>query len=148
MPSSRTNNPHAQVRREHSRELAEDYVEAIADLIAEKGACRAVELAKRFAVSHVSVIKTVQRLQTEGLVETKPYAPISLTKSGETLAAHAKSRHQRVYAFLRALGVSEANATADAEGIEHHVSAETLRCMQAFVESLSGPPKKKAKKPS
>jgi len=146
MPSSRANNPHAQVRREHSRELAEDYVEAIADLIAEKGACRAVDLAKRFAVSHVSVIKTVQRLETEGLVETKPYAPIALTKAGETLAAQAKTRHQRVFDFLRALGVSEANATLDAEGIEHHCSAETLRCMQAFLESLSPTPKKKAKR--
>lgn len=138
-----SNNPHAQVRRDHSRELAEDYVEAIADCIATKEVCRAVDLAKQFAVSHVTVIKTVQRLQAEGLVETQPYAPITLTKSGQTLAAAARSRHQRVFDFLCALGVSEATAKIDAEGIEHHVSPETLRCMQAYVESLQPKAKKK-----
>jgi Mn-dependent DtxR family transcriptional regulator len=38
-----------------------------------------------------------------------------------------------VYAFLLALGVSEADALHDAEGIEHHVGDATLFAMQAFL---------------
>ena len=34
--------------------------------------------------------------------------------------------------FLRKLGVDEATAQADAEGIEHHVSPATLRAMRRF----------------
>jgi Mn-dependent DtxR family transcriptional regulator len=35
--------------------------------------------------------------------------------------------------LLTAIGVSEPVAHSDAEGIEHHVSDETLRAMRAFV---------------
>ena len=35
---------------------------------------------------------------------------------------------------MRALGVSEAAARKDAEGVEHHVSAETIDIMRAFVD--------------
>jgi len=33
------------------------------------------------------------------------------------------------------LGVSQATAQVDAEGIEHHVSDETLLCMKRFIAS-------------
>jgi DtxR family manganese transport transcriptional regulator len=36
--------------------------------------------------------------------------------------------------LLRALGVSEPVAHADAEGIEHHVSRETLAAFERYVE--------------
>ena len=36
------------IRRAHQSEVAEDYVEMIADLIAETGEARAVDLAQRF----------------------------------------------------------------------------------------------------
>ena len=39
------------VREAHQTELAEDYVELIADLIAAEGEARAVDLAKRLGVS-------------------------------------------------------------------------------------------------
>jgi DtxR family transcriptional regulator, manganese transport regulator len=40
--------------------------------------------------------------------------------------------------FLRALGVSESVARADAEGIEHHVSAATLAAFERFVKRMKG----------
>ena len=46
---------HRRTRNDHSSETAEDYVEAVADLQDENGLCRVVDLAKRFAVSHVTV---------------------------------------------------------------------------------------------
>ena len=120
-------------RSDHASETAEDYVEAIAEQIATAGACRGADLARLFGVSHVTVTKTIGRLQAEGLVATEPYAPIDLTKKGSVLAAAAKRRHETVLAFLLALGVSSTAAEIDTEGIEHHVSDETLRRFEEFL---------------
>ena len=123
----------SQTRREHANETAEDYVEAIADLVAEMREARVVDLAKRLGVTHVTVIRTIARLQKAGFVTAQPYRAIFLTEKGRVLAASCKTRHETVVAFLRSLGVSERISELDAEGIEHHVSPETLaafkRCM-------------------
>lgn len=129
-------NPHRRTRKDHASETAEDYVEAIAELIEQAGRCRVVDLAERFAVSHVTVTRTVSRLRRDGFVETAPYGPITLTADGEKLAAESSRRHETVLAFLRAIGVSESIAAVDAEGIEHHVSPETLAAMQRLTATL------------
>lgn len=120
-------------RQEHAQETAQDYVELIADLIAETGEARVIDLARRLGVTHVTVARTIQRLQREGLVTSLPYRSIFLTDTGRGLSAEARKRHEIVYAFLCSLGVSEEAAQSDAEGIEHHVSEETLA---AFVKHL------------
>jgi DtxR family transcriptional regulator, manganese transport regulator len=124
-----------QTRREHAVEIAEDYVEAIADLVAETGEARVVDLAKRLGVTHVTVNRTIVRLQKAGFVTSQPYRAIFLTAKGHDLAATCKSRHQTVVAFLRSLGIPERVAEMDAEGIEHHVSPDTLA---AFTTALRG----------
>ena len=118
------------VRSSHANETAEDYVEAIAEVLHQKGTCRGVDLAKVFSVSQVTVSKTMARLQVEGLVSFEAYGPYSLTVAGARLAALAKNRHAIVLGFLRAIGVSEGTAQVDAEGMEHHVSRETLEVFQ------------------
>jgi DtxR family manganese transport transcriptional regulator len=120
----------SQTRREHANEIAEDYAEAIADLIAEAGEARVVDLAKRLGVTHVTVNHTIARLQKAGLVTSQPYRAIFLTDRGRDLATTCKSRHETVMAFLRSLGISEKVAELDAEGIEHHVSPETLAAFE------------------
>jgi len=121
-------------RSQHANETAEDYVEAVYDVLAQKDQCRVNDLAKFFAVSHVTVSRTVGRLQNEGLMETAPYQPITLTKKGTTLAVRMKKRHELVMNFLLALGVDEKTAEIDSEGIEHHVSPQTLTAMEKFIK--------------
>jgi DtxR family manganese transport transcriptional regulator len=113
-------------RRDRAAETAQDYVEAIADLTAAVGEARVVDLARRLGVTHVTVNRTLARLQQAGYVNTKPYRAIFLTIDGRRLAGECKRRHETVVAFLRSLGVPEKAAEMDAEGIEHHVSPETL----------------------
>jgi DtxR family transcriptional regulator, manganese transport regulator len=125
----------SQTRREHATEIAEDYVEAIADLVTETGEARVVDLAKRLGVTHVTVNRTIGRLQKGGFVTSQPYRAIFLTDKGRNLAATCKTRHETVVAFLRSLGIPERVAEMDAEGIEHHVSPDTLA---AFTEALRG----------
>ncbi|MCH2179103.1 MAG: manganese-binding transcriptional regulator MntR [Mariniblastus sp.] len=128
--------PHRRTRNDHATETAEDYVEAVADIINSKDSCRVGDLAKKFAVSHVTVSRIIRRLQAEGLVDTTPYQPIQLTSRGKRLAVQSKLRHEIVHQFLLAIGVDETTATIDSEGIEHHVSPKTLRVMQRFVQRV------------
>jgi DtxR family transcriptional regulator, manganese transport regulator len=123
-----------QTRREHASETAEDYVEAIADLTTTKGEARVVDLARRLGVTHVTVNRTLTRLQREGYVRVQPYRAIFLTDDGRTLAEACQHRHDIVVAFLLSLGIPEKTAEIDAEGIEHHVSPATLA---AFAKQLN-----------
>ena len=114
------------IRRAHQSEVAEDYVEMISDLIEETGEARTVDLAARFGVTSPTVNAIVRRLKRENLVETRPYRSIFLTEAGKALAESSQARHQIVRDFLVTIGVPETIAEEDAEGVEHHVSEETL----------------------
>lgn len=129
--------PHQRTRRDHATETAEDYVEAMAGIIEDRGTCRVVDLSRQFAVSHVTVTRIIARLQEEGLVQTEAYRPIELTAKGKRLAKKSRDRHETVYQFLLAIGVDETTAATDAEGIEHHVSPATLEKLDAFVRSTA-----------
>jgi len=122
-------------REAHRAEINEDYVELIADLIDQKGEARPVEIAERMGVKQPTVTKTLARLQREGLVVRRPYRAVFLTGEGRALAESCRHRHRLVVAFLVALGVDEATAEQDAEGIEHHVSEQTLEAFARFVEA-------------
>jgi DtxR family manganese transport transcriptional regulator len=123
----------ARRRRDHSQELAQDYVEMIDELIDKAGEARLTDLARGLGVTHVTANRTIKRLQRQGLVTSQPYRSIFLTSNGRSLAKESRDRHETVVRFLIALGVPEAIAESDAEGIEHHVSRETLA---AFVRHL------------
>ncbi len=114
--------------------MAEDYCEAIAELADAAGDCRVVDLAGRFGVSHVTVVRTVKRLERDGLVSTEPYRPVRLTAKGRRLANTCRERHDVVYRFLLAIGVDPRTAAVDAEGLEHHVSPATLARFRAIAE--------------
>jgi DtxR family manganese transport transcriptional regulator len=121
-------------RRDRAVETAQDYVEAIADLSASLGEARVVDLARRLGVTHVTVNRTLARLKRAGFVNTKPYRAIFLTGAGNRLADECKRRHETVVAFLHSLGVPAKTAEMDAEGIEHHVSPETLAAFERLLK--------------
>ncbi|AXF60011.1 transcriptional regulator MntR [Leclercia sp. W6] len=121
-----------QVREAHRRELIDDYVELISDLIREVGEARQVDMAARLGVSQPTVAKMLKRLATVGLIEMIPWRGVFLTPEGEKLAQASRERHQIVENFLLVLGVSAEIARRDAEGMEHHVSEETLQQFLAF----------------
>jgi DtxR family transcriptional regulator, manganese transport regulator len=102
-------------RRERATEVVQDYVEAITDLSASLGEARVVDLARRLGVTHVTINRTLIRLQQAGYVNTKPYRSIFLTEAGNRLAAECKRRPETVVAFLRSLGISEQASEMDAE---------------------------------
>lgn len=122
-------------RSDHACETAEDYVEAIDDVIAAHGECRVTQLADEFGVSHVTAHKIVRRLERDGLATSEARKPIQLTPKGKRLANRCRKRHDIVYRFLLAIGVSDRAAAIDSEGMEHHVSPETLKRMRDIAET-------------
>lgn len=123
-----------QVRQAHRSEVTEDYVELIDELSQVNGEARLADISQRVGVSNPTSAKILNRLQQEGYIVSKPYRAIFLTAKGEQLAKKCRQRHQIVVDFLKCLGVSEVVAQADAEGIEHHISPETLKKMKQFIK--------------
>lgn len=125
----------AGVRQAHQMESTEDYVELIDDLIRNQGEARLVEVAERLGISQPSASKTLARLQREGFVTSEPYRSIFLTEAGKQLADESRARHDLVYRFLLAIGVSDEMAKRDSEGVEHHVSQETLDAFRKIIDA-------------
>lgn len=133
-----------QAREARRSELVEDYLELISDLIRSGGEARQVDIAARLGVAQPTVAKMLRRLAEEGLVVQRPYRGVFLTAVGEEVADAARSRHHLVESFLLAIGVCPETARRDAEGIEHHVSEETLHAFKAFLARAEAPPSARA----
>ena len=120
-------------RTARSATLLEDYVELIADLLAVHGEARATDVARRLGVTHPTVLKSITRLKREGLVTSRPYRGIFLTKAGHELAERVRARHRLMVELLLSIGVPVEAAEADAEGMEHHASEATLQAFARFI---------------
>tara|TARA_B100001175_G_C19368906_1_gene570756 strand:- start:86 stop:484 length:399 start_codon:yes stop_codon:yes gene_type:complete len=120
------------VRNAHKTENTEDYMELIAELLNLKGEARIVDIASKLGIAQATANKTIQRLQQQGYVNREPYRSIFLTVKGQKIASASKKRHNIVLEFLLNLKIDKKTASADAEGIEHHVSQKTLKKMEKF----------------
>ena len=119
----------------------EDYLEQILDLINTKGYARVADIAQGLRISQASVTNMVQRLDAEGLLKYEKYRGLVLTTAGEALARNIMKRHQLLSDFLRMLGINEEVIYHDVEGMEHHISPQTLRAIEALLSELQQHPK-------
>ncbi len=118
----------------------EDYLEQILDLINTKGYARVADIAQGLKISQASVTNMVQRLDAEGLLKYEKYRGLVLTTTGETLARNIMRRHQLLTDFLRMLEIEEDVVYHDVEGMEHHISPQTLNAIEALMEALRNNP--------
>ena len=114
----------------------EDYLERILELMDSKGYARVVDIASSLKISQASVTNMVQRLDSDGLLKYEKYRGLVLTDAGETLARNIARRHQLLSDFLRLLGLDQRTIDHDVEGMEHHISAATLRAIEGLTEQL------------
>jgi Mn-dependent DtxR family transcriptional regulator len=114
----------------------EDYLEVIYELIQHKGYATTTEIANYLKVSVPSVTKMLGKLNRTSWLEYEKYRGISLTEEGIAVAKSIHERHSVMTEFLKIIGVDEATANEDAEGIEHHLHPETLKKLQEFVSKL------------
>ena len=123
-----------------SSAAVEDYLERILALINTKGYARVVDIASALGISQASVTNMVQRLDAEGLLVYEKYRGLALTPTGEVLARNITHRHQLLTDFLKLFGLDDAVIIHDVEGMDHHISAPTLRAIEALTAQLQKQP--------
>lgn len=115
---------------------AEDYLERIHELISEKGYARAVDIADALGISQPSVTSMVQKLAGEGLLNYEKYRGLTLTPEGKRVALAIHARHEILKRFLSLLNVSQQAQDKDIEGLEHHISDETVQALAKLSDHL------------
>lgn len=114
----------------------DDYLEQILHLIEEKGYARPVDVSERLGISQASVTNMLQRLDAEGLVKHEKYRRTTLTDEGQRIARAIIDRHELLTEFLRLFDIDEEIIYRDVEGMEHHISRDTLSVIRAMTETL------------
>ena len=120
-------------KKQNSNEILEDYVEAIEEISKDKKDVKNIDLSKHFGVSNATVNKNIKRLIKSKVVTSEKYRSHQLTTNGKKLALDSNARHEIVFKFLRKIGVPKKIAEEDSEGMEHHISLQTLKIMKAFI---------------
>ena len=116
---------------------AEDYLEAIFQLVGENGAARTGDIARRLGVHKSTVTGALHGLADKGLVNYSPYAAAGLTARGRRVAGEIVRRHQVLHRFLReVLLLDEPVAEANACRIEHGLDRQVVDRLVAFIESV------------
>lgn len=104
----------------------EDHIEQIYLLIEQKGYARVSDIAEALSVLPSSVTKMVQKLDKDGFLIYEKYRGLTLTAKGMKLGKKLVKRHELLEDFLRIIGVKEENIYNDVEGIEHHLSWNSI----------------------
>ena len=120
---------------------AEDYLERIHELIEEKGYARVVDIASSLKVRQASVPSMVQKLGDLGFLKYEKYRGLILTEPGREVARRIKRRHETLARFFSLFGLNEDTQRKDIEGIEHHLSPETLATLADLAAFFEGNPK-------
>jgi len=127
-------------QKRHASSAVEDYLEQILELINTKGYARVVDIAQRLSISQASVTNMVQKLDADGLLKYEKYRGLVLTTAGEELARNITLRHQLLSDFLHLLGLDPQVIHHDVEGMEHHVSPETVHAIECLTSHLKRRP--------
>ena len=115
---------------------AEDYLEAILNVILEKGYARTKDVAGVLEVSPSSVVEMFRKLDAMHLVEYRKYEGVTLTEKGRAVAEVIKFRHDTLKRLFLLLGVPDSVADEDACLMEHELSEESIRQIRLFVDFL------------
>lgn len=118
----------------------EDYLENIYKLIEQKGYARVSDIAEALEVHPSSVTKMVQKLDQSKYLVYEKYRGLVLTPKGKKIGKRLVDRHHLLEQFLRLIGVSEELIYKDVEGIEHHLSWDSITCIENLVGYLEEHP--------
>lgn len=124
-------------QRKERTDRMENYLEIIYELVQQKGYATSVDITECLNVSAPSVTKMMRRLDLKGYLEYEKYRGIRLTDQGRQVAENIKKRHKLLTEFFKLIGVNEDIAIQDAEGIEHHLHAETLEKLEQFLSTVN-----------
>ncbi|WP_138415836.1 transcriptional regulator MntR [Aquibacillus sediminis] len=120
----------------------EDHIEQIYMLIEAKGYARVSDIAEALQVHPSSVTKMVQKLDKDDYLNYEKYRGLILTEKGKKIGKRLVYRHDLLERFLEIIGVDQENIYQDVEGIEHHLSWNSIDrigdLVQYFEENPEG----------
>ncbi len=120
--------------KETITQSVEDYLERIYELIEAKGYARVSDIALALNFSRPSVTLMVQRLDRMGFVRYERYRGLTLTLKGREVARRIQRRHVILTEFFTLLEIDRNVIAHDVEGIEHHLSSESLERLETILE--------------
>lgn len=118
----------------------EDHIEQIYILIEQKGYARVSDIAESLSVLPSSVTKMVQKLDKDGYLVYERYRGLMLTPKGLKLGKRLVMRHELLEQFLRLIGVQEDRIYEDVEGIEHHLSWNSIDRIADLIQVMEENP--------
>ncbi len=108
---------------------AEDYLERIHELLESKGTAHVADIAQSLGVGQPSVTSMVQKLADEGYLHYEKYRALTLTDAGRAVAEQIRDRHHVLAGFFTLFELDAETQARDIEGIEHHLSVDTLKTL-------------------
>ena len=120
---------------------AEDYLERILELVQETGQARVVDIANSLNIRQASVTNMVKKLCDMGFGDHEKYKRgLVLTKKGQEIALKIQRRHETLSCFFSMLELDDEIQKRDIEGIEHHLSRETVGALEDLVSFFADNP--------
>ena len=121
----------------HLSESMEDYLEAIAELIAVEGHAHTKEIAEKLNVKMPSVTGALRQLEQMGYIVYNTHYPVQLTRTGKEIAERIVYRHSVLKQFFsRILGLPLQKADDTACRLEHAVDDDTISRFVLFSEAI------------
>lgn len=117
----------------------EDYLEEIYRFSLSSDSVRVTDLSHKLGVSLPSVTKALRKLRAGEFVFYQRYGEIMLTEKGRRMGDFLVKRNQVLQEFLILIQVN-CDIAAEAEAMEHYLSDETIRSIQAIVTFLRNNP--------
>ena len=113
----------------------EDYLETIFFLSREEEKTRPKDIADRLHVRAASVTGALKALADKGLVNYAPYASVTLTDQGRSIASKIAGKHEALlHFFTQVLGVEASEAEEFACSMEHSIPDHILQRLIRFAE--------------
>jgi len=119
--------------KEQQTDRMEDYLEVIYELIKKKGYATQTDISESLNVSLPGVTRMLHRLDESNYLKYEKYRGINLTEKGIEVAENIHEKHGVLSEFFKMIGVGEAVANIDAEGVEHHLHQQTLKKLREFI---------------
>jgi Mn-dependent DtxR family transcriptional regulator len=82
----------------------------------------------------------IQKLDAEGFVIYERYRGVVMTDAGRKIGQEIARRHEVLTRLLASFGLDAKTVHEDVEGMEHHMSRQTLEVLTLLMEELEGNP--------
>lgn len=118
------------------KESGEMYLETIYILTNSQNAVRSIDVAEYMNFTKPSVSRGVGLLKEQGYIAVDNDGYLTLTEEGVAAGEKIYERHTVLTELLKAIGVDDETAVADACRIEHVISDKTFDSIKKYFSKL------------